>query len=557
MPAGMAAGVLILLAGVTAATAAAADDGSCRAIPVDADGPLRSALARETFGTDGTGVTVGIVSGSFDVDPTVTDLARDVALGALPGPGNPCGRTQPVEILIEGAEGDDDEGRAMAQIVHGIAPGARLLFASAEHDQAAAIRALAAAGADIIVDDIWQPVEPLFQRGIVGTAVQEVVDAGVLYVAAAGNYGVVGDAAYGSAGRPIGGWQTAAYRPTACPAEIEAASTGPVDCLDADPGPGQTPWNTVTLAPEALVPLVLQWGEPVNQTGGTSLDLWALDPDGSVRAHLPAIPGGNVAVGLVANPDAAAAETRIVVSRQLDAGTPGMPPVRWNVINNRPSPTLLALQFDRDTGDDLVGGSMGGHAAYGAAIPVAAADWRTPDVVRGFSSLGPVTQLFGPQRADRLPAAPLAEPIVVPGPAIAGVDAVRTTFFPGSSPEHRFAGTSAAAPTVAGVLALARALDPGASVDALRAAMTTTAAPMRNPYPGVADARVHGAGRIDAYALLTAIAPTLVPAPNPQPAVLAASGGAVPPGVPVLALAALVAGACAIVLARRPRFRRR
>jgi hypothetical protein len=547
------AGALPLLA----ATGAAAADPSCRALPVEADGPLRSALAREAFGVDGAGVTVGILSDSFDVDPAVTDAAQDVAAGMLPGVGNPCGYAQPVEVLVEGDPGGSDEGRAMAQVVHGIAPGARLVFAAAGTDQSAAIEALVAAHADVIVDDIWEAVEPVYQRGAVGTAVQAAVDAGVAYVAAAGNFTITGDPAYGSAGRPIGGWQTAAYRPTACPAEVVAAASGPVDCMDVDPGAGETAVNTVTMAAGGSATIVTQWGEPFGLVGGTAYTLWAIDADGSVRMQVPPIPDVPIGVGFLGNATPAVVETRLVISRALDGGTPAPTPVRWTIANNGPYPSILALEFDRSTGDDLVGTSMGGHAAYGAAIPVAAADWRTPDTVEAFSSIGPVTQLFGPQVPGGPPAAPLAEPIVVEGPAVAGVDGTRTTFF-GTAPDHRFFGTSAASPSVAAVLALARQLAPDAGVAELRAAMAATAAPMANPYPDVADARVQGAGRVDALGLLTALAPAPTPAPDPSPAapaLLAASGAEPSPVLPVAGAAALALGALALAATarRRPR----
>ena len=545
--------------GAMTATAAAtmADASSpCRSVPVEADGPLRSALAREAFGVDGTGVTVGVISDSFDTAVgAATDAAQDVALGALPGPGNPCGYAQPVEVLVEGAPGGDDEGRAMAQLVHGIAPGARLLFASADPDQSAAIEALVAAGADVIVDDIWLPAEPVFQRGLVGDAVQAAVDAGVAYVAAAGNFTVVGDPAYASAGRPVGGWQTAAYRPMPCPAEVAAAASGPVDCLDVDPGPAETPYNAVTFAAESGAPLVLQWGEPFGAADATAFDLWAVDADDVAQPLVTPIPGTSMGFGALYNLTPDVVETRLVVSRRLDGGTPGTPPLRWSIASNGSAPTILALEFDRNVGGDLVGGTMGGHPAYGAAIPVAAADWRTPDTVERFSSIGPVTQLFGPQRRDGAPAPALPEPVVVEGPAVTGVDGLRTTFFPASSAEHRFFGTSAAAPTVAGVLALARALDPDASVAGLRAAMTATAAPMTNRYPDTAPERVQGAGRIDAYALLSILAPPPAPDPRPAPepdaapARLAESGAAPVPLAP--AVAVLLVGAGLATLARR------
>ena len=88
----------------------------------------------------------------------------------------------------------------MLQIVHDLAPKAKLGFATANGGQlsfANNIRALAGdptapnyrAGfkADVIVDDIIYLDEPFFQDGIVAQAVDEVVAKGVSYFSSAGN----------------------------------------------------------------------------------------------------------------------------------------------------------------------------------------------------------------------------------------------------------------------------------------------------------------------------------------------------------------------------------
>lgn len=148
---------------------------------------------------DGEGITIGILSDSWDTNGGPITAADDVASGDLPGPGNPLGNTEPV-VVIEDIPGGSDEGRGMAQLVHDIAPKARLGFATAfggEVGFANNIRALAgfedAVGtvpgfeADIIVDDIIYLAEPFFQDGIIAQAVDEVAAAGVSYFSSAGN----------------------------------------------------------------------------------------------------------------------------------------------------------------------------------------------------------------------------------------------------------------------------------------------------------------------------------------------------------------------------------
>ena len=63
----------------------------------------------------------------------------------------------------------------MAQIVHDLAPGADLAFATAFNGEIAFannIRNSAAAGAEVIVDDVFYPEEPFFQDGPIAVAVE-------------------------------------------------------------------------------------------------------------------------------------------------------------------------------------------------------------------------------------------------------------------------------------------------------------------------------------------------------------------------------------------------
>jgi hypothetical protein len=75
-----------------------------------------------------------------------------------------------------------DEGRAMLQIVHDVAPGAALACYTAENseaDFAHGITALAAAGAKVEADDTGYFDEPFFQDGIVAQTVDTVQSQGV------------------------------------------------------------------------------------------------------------------------------------------------------------------------------------------------------------------------------------------------------------------------------------------------------------------------------------------------------------------------------------------
>ncbi len=85
-----------------------------------------------------------------------------------------------------------DEGRAILQIVHAIAPGAGLSFYTAvntEADFANGITTLASDGAKVIDDDVGYPDEPFFQDGLVAQAINAVASEGVAYFSSAGNDG--------------------------------------------------------------------------------------------------------------------------------------------------------------------------------------------------------------------------------------------------------------------------------------------------------------------------------------------------------------------------------
>jgi hypothetical protein len=142
-------------------------------------------------GIDGAGITVGALSDSYDTNPSApTSASDDVATGDLP---------PDVQVLEDDPAGSD-EGRAMLQIVHDIAPAARLGFATADTGEvgfANNIRSLAGLPgapnavpgfkADVIVDDVIYYDEPFFQDGIVAQAVDDVAKAGVSYFSSAGN----------------------------------------------------------------------------------------------------------------------------------------------------------------------------------------------------------------------------------------------------------------------------------------------------------------------------------------------------------------------------------
>ena len=146
-------------------------------------------VVNSTPGYNGTGVRVGALSDSFNTSGNGS-YAADQASGDLP-----AGVT-----VLQDFNGGEDEGRAMLQIVHHLAPGATLGFATADVSEAgfaANITNLAKPvaqggfGANIITDDVQYFDEPMFQDGIIAQAIEgAVTNNNVSYFSAAGNLDV-------------------------------------------------------------------------------------------------------------------------------------------------------------------------------------------------------------------------------------------------------------------------------------------------------------------------------------------------------------------------------
>lgn len=170
-----------VLGSMLAMATTAASSTAPRQTDDNSDIAVRGPQARAKYGVTGSGIRIGILSDSFNL---LGGMAADQASGNLPAS---------VTILKDGPAGSHDEGRAMADLIHRIAPGASIDFYSATISQtgfAAGIAALTAAGCNIIVDDVAYLNEPFFQDGgAVQAAVESAVAQGVSYFTAASNEG--------------------------------------------------------------------------------------------------------------------------------------------------------------------------------------------------------------------------------------------------------------------------------------------------------------------------------------------------------------------------------
>jgi hypothetical protein len=229
----------------------------------EAVGVMRSDLALAQ-GVTGAGVTVGAISDG------VTNLAASQTANELPGncPGTPC-----VSVLGAGA---GDEGTAMLELVHDMAPGANLIFQGTGGSVTShlnALNALFAANVNVITEDIPFDQEPVFQQGILSAAGDSLANNGVSIYSSSGNRGIEHAPQVFAVG----------------------TGTGPDGVTFAAPPPGCTniPDNVVAFTPAgdttfdllltANSSLTLQWSEPraifptVGEGGFTDLNLYVMD----------------------------------------------------------------------------------------------------------------------------------------------------------------------------------------------------------------------------------------------------------------------------------------
>ncbi len=156
--------------------------------------------ARNLFGVNGSGIKIGVISDNFNTATAFDQFgnpdnyATDIANGYLP---------TDIQVLQDDNNDPEatDEGRAMLELIHTIAPGASLAFYASTTPATAndplnsfgnAIQALKAAGANIIVDDIGITDEPNPPYGPINQAIESVFNQGVSYFSAGDNTGPFG-----------------------------------------------------------------------------------------------------------------------------------------------------------------------------------------------------------------------------------------------------------------------------------------------------------------------------------------------------------------------------
>ena len=127
---------------------------------------MKSDSARVLFDLDGSGIKVGVISDSYN-KLSGNPAGLDISNKDLPGPGNATNPT-PVQVLLDYPYGAGlDEGRAMMQIVHDVAPKAELAFRTGFISAGIWLKVLwncSRPVCDVIVDDVTYITEPYYSR---------------------------------------------------------------------------------------------------------------------------------------------------------------------------------------------------------------------------------------------------------------------------------------------------------------------------------------------------------------------------------------------------------
>jgi hypothetical protein len=426
-------------------------------------------IARSSYNINGAGIKIGVLSDSVNYltnSQSAGELNKVTVLPGLGGSGT-------------------GEGTAMLEIIHDLAPGSTLYFATADGGPAAFasnIKALRSAGCDIIVDDVGYLNESPFQDDIISQAVNKVTDNGALYFSSAGNAG-------NKQSNHSGTW------------EGDFSTGGNYSGGGTYHSFGSVTYNTVTTARQNSY-AALFWSDALGHSGN-DYDLYVLDSTGkTVIAKSDDYQNGN--------------DDPIEFIDQVKSGQ------RLVVVLSSGSPRFLHL----DTGSAELAistsGNIRGHPCANNAFAVAAMSAQSAsggaflgglvNPLETFSSDGPRRMFFDPTGNPYTPGNFTATGgLVRQKPDITAADGVATSV-PGFNP---FYGTSAAAPHAAAIAALLKSYKTNLTSKDIRQALLASA--LRVTVNGVDTAS--GGGIVMASAALDYLTPAPAPITDNPPAI--------------------------------------
>ena len=392
-------------------------------------------------GISGAGGMVCVVSNGVD------SAAARQATGDLPIPLN----------YLSGQLGSGDEGTAMLEIVHDLAPGAALGFATGNPSQAQMatniLNLRSVLGCAIIVDDVSYFAENAFQDGPIAQAVNSVTAAGALYFSSAANSG---NLTHGTSGTWEGDWFDSGYLLGGLP--MQRFGTNPYDVVTSGAGDF----------------LSLKWSDP-SGASSNDYDMYLFDSTGSTILKQSANP-----------------QTGIQDPFEGFSCSGGTCPAGSLLVVLKYSGSARALRVDTHRGRLSVNtsGSTYGHNAASTALSVAAVDVATAsggrfvggstNPVEYYSSDGPRRLFYFPNGTAITPGNLLfgtGGGTTLSKVDLAAADDVSTST-PGYSP---FRGTSAAAPHAAALAALVWSAHPSNTAATVKSALLSSALDIEAP----------------------------------------------------------------------------
>jgi hypothetical protein len=369
---------------------------------------------------------------------------------------------------------DADEGTALLEEVHAVAPNAGLAFCESQTfvQYTACLRQFVNAGASIMVDDFMFLDQDPMSSG--GTDVQ------ALSQFLAQNPNV---ALFTSAGNANGSYWEGLYTPVAAtspttPSPLSCHGSSQVDNFVNQFAGGASQILTITPSSAISVPVTFAWADPAGKNV-SNFDLYwtnvadltksgCLSSNGSTDAvitqSIAIYPGTNIVS--IATPDASLAGKFL----KLWVGGDGLTALSVSTPGSIVSPQAF-------TPGVITVGAVNGSDGVGNNI-------------EAFSPVGPITVAF-PSPAK------IQAPVLVAPDGI-NVDAAGTYFASTLFPDGNFYGTSASAPNAAGVAALIRGAFPNLTVAQLVSALETGATQLGASAPD----GTFGYGRIDAMGAL-------------------------------------------------------
>ncbi len=503
-------------------------------------------------GLTGNGVTVGILSDSMSRTTKVVDVGTTTFDGeTTPGTAEKSSHVvmeksfpqqsndlpARVEILQDDAGGSVvDEGTAMAELLHDIAPDADILFHTAAGGGIAgfadAIDTLCSSGADVVVDDVGFLAELIYQRDAISRAAEACVDRGVAYFSAAGNGSDRGF--------------RAEFDDLLARDDDGRSSVFPPREDDFHNWTSGDPYLRVEVPENSRLTAVLQWNQPAlsvpeNSGNGPRIDLdllsFAQPSTGAVETGLSSVvdqQAGNASAGqdpleVVAISTGSRGETHYLAVDHWAGEQERIPqgdgtPLEFRLVFFESGGSSSIEHLDSPGGPDPAP-SMYGHTLASGVQSVGAVPWfdagpflddTNPLGDRDLINPEPFTARGGALERHFEPGGRFRRATQPPQPRIAASDGNDTTFFgqpwPSSlEPEAgedddvpNFFGTSAAAPNAAAVAALLleddASLAPGDIAAKLQASATDVDG--ADAAPGCDDRT--GSGLVDAAGAVTA-----------------------------------------------------